>query len=105
MNKIIVIIVLSALLTFALRATPYLLINKLDHMPAFLKKLIADSPLVVMSVLVVYCFKNALYVSPMKSLPALVAGLVTAISYKLRHNTMLSIVLGTLLYMGILHIM
>ena len=99
MNKIIVIIILCALLTFILRATPYFLVNKI------LEKLIADLPLVVMSVLVVYCFKDALFTTPVKSLPALIAGLVTAISYKLHHNTTLSIILGTILYMGILHIL
>lgn len=105
MNRIIVIIVLSALLTFILRATPYFLVNKFEHLPPFLEKLIADLPLVVMSVLVVYCFKDALYTSPIKSLPSLIAGMITAISYKLRHNTMLSIVLGTVFYMGMLQIL
>lgn len=105
MNKIIVIIILCALLTFILRATPYFLVNKIEHMPDYLEKLIVDLPLVVMSVLVVYCFKDALFTTPVKSLPALIAGLVTAISYKLHHNTTLSIILGTILYMGILHIL
>ncbi|WP_288156523.1 AzlD domain-containing protein [uncultured Sharpea sp.] len=98
MNKIIVIIILCALLTFILRATPYFLVNKIEHMPDYLEKLIAD-------VLVVYCFKDAFFTTPLKSLPALIAGLVTAISYKLHHNTTLSIILGTILYMGILHIL
>ena len=48
MNKIIVIIILCALLTFILRATPYFLVNKIEHMPDYLEKLIADLPLVVM---------------------------------------------------------
>ena len=48
--------------------------------------------------LVVYCLRDAVF-SSWHALPELIAIAITAIVHKIRHNTLLSIAIGTAAYM------
>ena len=57
-----------------------------------------------MAVLIVYCMKS-IWTDPQTSaLPNLAAAALVAVSYKWKHNTFLSILLGTVCYMVLLRI-
>ena len=52
-----------------------------------------------MAMLVVYCLKDVSFSSVNGFLPELIASAVVAISYLIKRNTLISIILGTLVYM------
>ena len=62
-------------------------------------------PAPIMAVLIVYCLKGAVAAPVATGIPSLVGVLVTGGTYKWRHNTLLSILLGTASYMIMLRIM
>lgn len=92
-------ILLAAAVTFALRALPFLIFRGDRKMPEFLVKLGAVLPAAIMAVLVVYCVKSAIMDWKNSALPQLLAVLTVGISYKWKHQTLLSIVAGTAVYM------
>ena len=57
------------------------------------------------AVLIIYCLKDALWHVQTEMLPNAVAVLAVAVSYKWKHNTFLSILLGTAVYMVLLRIL
>lgn len=98
---ILIGIAVSAVVTFALRALPFVIFNGKRQMPEMLVKLGKVLPATIMAVLIVYCLKGAVATG----IPGLVGVLVTGGTYKWRHNTLLSILLGTASYMIMLRIM
>ena len=93
---ILIGIAVSAVVTFALRALPFVIFNGKRQMPEMLVKL--------GKVLIVYCLKGAVAAPVATGIPSLVGVLVTGGTYKWRHNTLLSILLGTVSYMVMLRL-
>ena len=100
---ILIGIAVSAVVTFALRALPFVIFGEKRQMPEMLVKLGKVLPATIMAVLIVYCLKGAVPVAT--GIPSLVGVLVTGGTYKWRHNTLLSILLGTVSYMVMLRLM
>lgn len=96
---VLLAILLAALLTFVLRALPFLIFHGEHKMPNFLVKLGAVLPSAIMAVLIVYCLKGTVTDWKTNALPQILAVLTVGISYKWKHNTLISIVAGTALYM------
>ena len=97
-------IVLSAAITFGLRALPFLIFSGEREMPAWLQKLGDLLPSAIMAVLIIYCLKDVPWNFAGVGIQKLLAVLVVAISYHLKRSTFLSIFLGTAAYMILLHI-
>ena len=97
---ILIGIAVSAVVTFALRALPFVIFNVKRQMPEMLVKLGKVLPATIMAVLIVYCLKGA----GATGIPRRVGVLVTGGTYKWRHNTLLSILLGTVSYMVMLRL-
>ena len=68
-------------------------------MPPWLEKLSHALPPAIMAVLMVYCLKSVPDEWYPSGLCQLLAVAVTALVHKWKHNTFLSIILGTALYM------
>ena len=68
-------------------------------MPEFLVKLGAVLPAAIMAVLIVYCLKDIAVDWKANALPKILAVLTVGISYKWKHNTLISIAAGTAIYM------
>lgn len=93
-TEVLITIFISAVITFGLRALPFLIFKGDKKMPKSLEQLVRMLPMVIMAVLIVYCLKDV--GSDFASgISQIVAVFVVFISYKLQHNTLLSIVLGT----------
>lgn len=103
-RRIAAAIVLSAVCTFILRALPFLAFHGERHMPLWLEKLGKALPAAIMAVLLVYCVKDVGNDFPAVFLPKGAAVLLVGISYRWKHNTLLSIVLGTGCYMAFLRV-
>jgi branched-subunit amino acid transport protein AzlD len=97
--RILGAILLAAVITFALRALPFVFFHGERRMPQRLVELGKLLPSAIMAVLIVYCLKDVgsdwLHIG----IPKLLAVAVVAVSYKWKHNTLLSILAGTVCYM------
>ena len=101
--EIFLIIIMCAIITFGLRALPFAVFCGKRKMPVWLEQLGKALPPLIMAVLIVYCLRD-ITTDPKHIGIAQMAGvLATAISYKWKHNTLISILLGTVSYMLFLH--
>ncbi len=97
--RALVAILISALCTLSMRALPFLLLGRKRRLPAWLERLGRALPSAIMAVLVIYCLKDGV-TNPLRTGLHEAAGVgVTAASYIWKHNTLLSILLGTVTYM------
>ncbi|HCJ07333.1 MAG TPA: branched-chain amino acid permease [Lachnospiraceae bacterium] len=101
---ILVAVAVSAVITFGLRAFPFALFGGSRKMPETIVKLGKVLPATIMAVLIVYCVKDSLDNVIGTGIPKLIAVLTVAGSYKWKHNTFVSIAVGTLMYMVLLRI-
>ena len=100
----ILVILLMGLVTFGLRAFPFLVFRGEKELPKLMKDLGDLLPASVMAVLIIYCLKDAPADFAGVGIWQLVGIAVTAVSYKLKRSTFLSLVLGTACYMILLRI-
>ena len=101
---ILVAVAVSAVITFGLRAFPFALFGGSRKMPETIVKLGKVLPATIMAVLIVYCVKDSLDNVIGIGIPKLIAVLTVSCSYKWKHNTFVSIAVGTLMYMVLLRI-
>lgn len=92
---IIVSVVAGTMLT---RFLPFILFPKGKEPPAFINYLGKVLPYAVIGLLVVYCLKDAVF-TLYHGLPEAIAIIVTVFLHKWKKNTLLSIAVGTVLYM------
>ena len=81
-------VLVSAACTLFMRALPFLFFRGNKVLPS-----------AIMAVLVVYCLKDAVLAPRENALPQAVGVAVVALSYRWKHNTLLSILLGTVAVM------
>ena len=95
----VVIILLVAITTLATRAIPFILFpngKKITKAVQYLGKVL---PPAVIGMLVVYCFKGVEIMNSPFGLPELIAGLTVVVLHIWKRNNLLSIGIGTILYM------
>ena len=118
-------VAVSAAITFFLRALPFFAFRDGRKMPEKLKRLGGILPSAIMAVLIVYClkdvlldFKNFILMNGVfqsrkgmscgiffgYGMSELISACLVAVSYKYRHHTMLSIALGTVCNIILLHL-
>ena len=110
-TQAIAAIAVMAIVTFLTRALPFLLFDRGDHPPKLVLYLGRVLPPAVIAMLIVYCLKsNILAVEAHLTtlldpavlnqwLPALLAVAVVVLLHIWKHNNLLSIFGGTILYM------
>ncbi|MDO4284738.1 MAG: AzlD domain-containing protein [Eubacteriales bacterium] len=98
-SQILAILLVSAACTYALRALPFLIFRNDRPMPGWLVRLGDLLPSAIMAVLIIYCMKGGVSDPIGVGIPSLAAAAAVIISYKWKHSTLLSIALGTVLYM------
>lgn len=104
MGKVLFVILISAMITFGLRLLPFLIFRNDDDLPDRIKRLGEILPSAIMAILIVYCLKDVGNDFMTDGIWRLTAVLIVVVSYKWKHNTLLSILLGTVSYMLLLHI-
>lgn len=94
----IIIILACAACTFAERLLPFLVFRKGSSSPvvAYLGKVL---PAAMMATLVVYCLRTTAFTSANGFLPQLIAVAVTALLHLWKRNTLISVFVGTAVYM------
>ena len=95
----IIMIAVIAVVTALLRFLPFLIFRNESHTPKALYYLGAVLPGAIMGMLVVYCFKSTVVLSRPYALPELIAAAVVVGTYLWKRNSLISIGIGTVLYM------
>lgn len=96
-------IAVMALCTAAIRFAPFIIFRKkVPRVILYLEKILPEA---VMAMLLVYCLKGVNFLRGNHGIPEIIALLVVFVLHKWRHNTLLSILGGTILYMVLLQVM
>ena len=93
------IILLVALTTFATRVAPFLIFPKGKAIPKTIQYLGKVLTPAIIGMLVVYCLRNTAILSAPHGIPELIAVVVVAVLHVWKRNNLLSIGVGTVLYM------
>ena len=100
----VIAIAVMALITFGLRAAPFLLFTGEKTPGKRLLYLGRTLPPAVMGMLVVYCYKGTSFAELTGWLPGLLAGLFTALLQIRKRNALLSITAGVIAYMVLIRL-
>lgn len=98
------LIVVMALVTALLRFLPFLIWNGKRKTPEVVLYLGKVLPYAIMAMLVVYCLKGVSVVTAPYGLPELIAVAVVAALHAWKRNTLLSIIVGTGVYMFLVQV-
>ena len=96
---IILVIGLATLLT---RILPVLIFGRGEKVPGYIVYLGKVVPYTAMGLLIVYCLRDVSFLEGSHGLPGIIALVVVSISYIWKRNAILSVVIGTVLYMFLL---
>ncbi len=97
-------IAIMAVITVALRAIPFLIFGGKRKAPQSIINLSNLLPYAVMAMLVVYCLKNVSFSSINTFMPELISCVIVIALHLWKHNTILSIIAGTVIYMLLVQI-
>lgn len=92
-------IAICAAMTMATRFVPFLLFRPGKALPAYVQYLGKALPAAVFAMLVVYCLRNVDMTGGTYGLPEWIATAVTCALHVWKRNMMLSMVVGTAVYM------
>lgn len=97
----ILLVLVMALVSYLLRAFPFIVFSGKKETPKFVLYLGKVLPLAIIGMLVIYCVKDISFVAVENFLPYIIAGALTVLLYIWKRNTLLSILAGTLSYMAL----
>ncbi|MBQ7775540.1 MAG: AzlD domain-containing protein [Lachnospiraceae bacterium] len=100
----LILIVVMAVVTALLRFLPFLIWNGKRRTPEIVLYLGKVLPYAIMGMLVVYCLKGVSIITAPYGLPELIAVAVVAVLHVWKRNTLLSIVVGTGIYMFLVQV-
>lgn len=96
------LIAVVALVTLGIRALPFVLFRKkTPKLVLYMGKVL---PFSIMGMLVVYTLKHVSVVEGNHGIPELIGVLLVVFLHKWKHNTLLSIVGGTIIYMVLVQV-
>lgn len=102
-KETLIIIAVAAVCTFATRLVPFVLFSGKKEPPKFVRYLGSVLPVAIIGVLIVYGIGNVRDIGFMQLLPKLIAVAATALVHLWKRNTLLSIAVGTIGYMLLIH--
>lgn len=102
-ERLIIVIAVAAVCTFATRLFPFALFAGKREVPRFIKYLGDIMPVAIIGVLIVYCLKDFTTGNVNIIVPQLIAVGMTALVHLWKRNTLLSIAVGTIGYMLLIH--
>ena len=92
-------IAVMAIITFLTRALPFLLFDRGESPPKLVLYLGRVLPPAIIAMLIIYCLRGVSFASPGGWVPQLLCVAVVAALHVWKHNNLLSIFGGTILYM------
>ena len=101
-NHAALVILVMGLVTLATRLLPVLIFGRGEKIPDYILYLGKVVPYTAMGLLIVYCLKDVSLADSPHGLPELIALAAVSGTYLWKRNTILSVVIGTILYMVLL---
>ncbi|MBQ4551344.1 MAG: AzlD domain-containing protein [Clostridia bacterium] len=101
----LLILLVAGGVTFLIRALPFLLFGNGERVSPQLHFIGRTLPLSVIAVLIVYCLKDAILSSFSALWPQLIGILITALLHLWKHNNLISIAGGTIIYMILIRLL
>lgn len=98
LHSVLLVLVVAAV-TAGLRFLPFAVFGGGRRTPAVIVYLARVLPCAIMGMLVVYCLRNLDLFGPTHGLPEFLAGAAVVGLHLWKHNTLLSIAVGTAFYM------
>ena len=98
----LLLILIIAGVTALIRFLPFLVFR--NETPKPILYLGEVLPYAIMGMLVVYCLKNVSFVSGTHGLPELISVLLVVLLHRWKHNTLISILAGTVCYMVLIQV-
>ena len=103
-GQAIAAVAVMAVVTFLTRALPFLLFDHGENPPKVVLYLGRVLPPAVIAMLIVYCLRDLSFASLAGWAPPVIASLVTILLHLWKHNNLLSIFSGTILYMVLVQV-
>lgn len=97
--QVLLTILIISLGTFFTRVLPFLLFPANRKTPAYVLYLGSVLPFAIIGMLIVYCFKSTPVLTYPYGIPEAIATVFVVAAHKLKHNLLLSVGGGTVLYM------
>lgn len=94
-----IVIIVMGLAVLATRIVPVLIFGRGEKVPEFILYLGRVVPYTAMGLLIVYCLRDVPVLDAPHGLPELISLAVVTLTYLWKRNTILSVVIGTALYM------
>ena len=94
-----VIIIMVTLATMITRFLPFIIFKNTNSENLYINYLGQVLPFAAIGLLVVYCLKEISFQSTILWMPEITAVLLTAVVHYLKENTLISITVGTIVYM------
>ena len=101
-SHLLFLVLAAAVVTFLLRALPFILFSGSRKMPPKVKSVVNALPPAIMGILVIFCLKDPLAKETFDLLSlfeSVISITVVVVLHVLKRNTLLSIFGGTLVYM------
>ena len=93
------IVAVVAFVTLCTRALPFFLFRNHAKIPRFVFYLGEVLPFAIMGMLIVYCLKSTSVFTYPYGMPELIAVVAVVLLHVWKHNTLISVGVGTVLYM------
>lgn len=100
-----IIILVMGLMTLATRIVPVLLFGRGEKVPDYILYLGKVVPYTAMGLLIVYCLRDVPVLEAPHALPELIAMTAVTVTYLWKRNTIISVVIGTALYMMMIQLL
>lgn len=105
MQHSVAIIAVVAVCTLLTRALPFMVLGGRKEIPQVVRYLGKVLPPAIMAILVVYCLKNVHLFTGSRGIPEFLSVAVVAVLHLWKKNTLLSIGVGTILYMFFIQVL
>lgn len=103
-TKTLLMIGIVALCTFLTRVLPFIIFRKKQELPKAVKDLGDILPMAVIAILVIYCLKGIKFYGIVGYLPSIISVAVVILIHIWKRNNLISIGVGTLIYMILIRI-
>ena len=100
----VILIAIMSLVTIAIRFFPFFVFGGKKETQEYISYLGRVLPYAIMAMLVVYCLKEVSFFTSPFGIPELIGVLLVVLVHKWKHNTLLSIGVGTICYMVLIQV-
>lgn len=104
-TKLLITMIICGFATFGMRALPFIIFDPKRGIPKKVKALGDMLPSAVMATLVIYCLKSVSPSNITGSIQLIIASISVVVIHLIKRNTILSICVGTIVYMILLRVM